>query len=479
MFEVHGKYTQAKVFAENVETECVSQIQAMTNAVQFTNPIAIMPDTHSGKGSVIGFTMPMSDKISPQVTGVDIGCGMLATNIGNTLPLSRDEIDAKIREQVPFGTNTHDATSGINVEKEVPWKDINEEVDRLLKKVNPMFGWTQPTPVIDYDWFVKKCAEIGCKKGTAEKSFGSLGGGNHFCEFSRSTVTGDYWYTIHSGSRNFGKCVCDYWQDRARGIVNAKVSGAYEEVIRKIRETTPNKQDIPARIREYRDSLGVQDMKTGLEYLEGNMAAAYLVDMVFAQAYANINRRVMSYIISRILNVRAPKETIQSVHNFIDFDDLIIRKGAIRSYVGEKMIVPFNMVDGIIICEGKSNPEWNFSAPHGAGRLMSRTAAMKNLDVGYYKQQIREAGIYSSSVGTATLDEAPKAYKRAEDIERLIEPTATIVDRLKPIIAMKDDGRNMREVMIERKKEKQAFKKDRREMARAKMEEKERLARGE
>ena len=346
----------------------------------------------------------------------------------------------------------------------------------MLQRLHKRLGIVYPTPRINYEWFQAKCKQVDCAFSRAVRSLGSCGSGNHFIEFGVSEQTGDTWFTIHTGSRNFGKCVCEYWQGVARSQVLLKRFGDYDEKIREIRDTAKRPQDIPRLIKEFRKSLGIEDVKTDLEYLQDQDMAGYLVDMVFAQAYAHINRSVISFIISEILKVAEPKEAIESVHNFICFNDFIIRKGAIRSYVGEKMIIPFNQVDGLILCEGKSNPDWNYSAPHGAGRVLSRNQAKKDLDQSKYERQMKAAGIYSTSVNSGTLDEAPDAYKKASVIEEAIEPTATIIDRLKPIIAMKDDGGNS--LFLERKKAKRAQKKERREFGRAKMEEREQLLGG-
>jgi len=247
----------------------------------------------------------------------------------------------------------------------------------------------------------------------------------------------NYWITIHTGSRNFGKCVCDYWQDRASSLFKKDKKDVLKDRIIEIRKQYTG-MDIKVKIKEARAELimdGVQ--KSDLDFLEGENAVSYLYDMIFAQKYAEVNRELIAKTILDILGVPAI-DRIETVHNFIDFRDFIIRKGAIRSYIGERITIPFNMRDGILVCEGKSNPEWNYSAPHGAGRLMSRSKAKKVLNMDIFKSQME--GIYSTSVCNNTLDEAPDAYKDSKVIEQAIEPTAKILFKIKPILNMKDSG---------------------------------------
>ena len=291
------------------------------------------------------------------------------------------------------------------------------------------------------------------KPNRAELSIGTLGSGNHFVEASKSDSCEDFWITIHSGSRNFGKMICEYHQEKAKNILDKKRNEGLRDKIEEITSNTSDKTKIPFLINEAKKELGLDfdfDVK-GMEFLEGNDAFEYLIDMVVAQKYAQFNRKMMLNIICGILNVTKPKEIIESTHNYIDFRDFIIRKGAIRSYIGEKMIIPFNMRDGILVCEGKSNSEWNNSAPHGAGRIMSRTKAKESIDIDLFKKQME--GIYSTSVCKGTLDEAPDAYKDSKMIELAIEPTATIIDKLKPLLNIKD--KNSGPSFKERKKQKQ------------------------
>lgn len=257
--------------------------------------------------------------------------------------------------------------------------------------------------------------------------------GNHFIEIGRSAITGDIWITVHTGSRNLGKKICEYWQGVAskRGIFNIK------DEIDRIKKLYP-KSEWEKSIQNVRN-LAKGFIKSDLDYLDGDNKSGYLRDMVVAQEYAELNRYVIMKDIMNILGIKEGIDCIETVHNYIDFKDNIIRKGSIRSYVGERMIIPFNMQAGILVCEGKSNPDWNYSAPHGAGRVLSRSKAKEMVDLEAFKETMK--GVFSTSVGKETLDESPFAYKDSKMIEEAIQPTADIVDRIIPIHNMKDsDG---------------------------------------
>jgi len=259
---------------------------------------------------------------------------------------------------------------------------------------------------------------------------------NHFIELGESQNTGNIWVTIHSGSRNLGKKICEYWQN----IAYERPLPDINKIILEIKEKFP-KKEWQEEIVKAKNKIG-STKKSELDYLKGKDLDGYLSDMYFAQEYASTNRRIIMQTIISVLRETVyekyfkVKETIETVHNYIDSTDYIIRKGAIRSYIGEKMIIPFNMRDGILICEGKSNSEWNFSAPHGAGRVYSRSKAKEELDLQKFEKDME--GIYSTSVGRGTIDESPDAYKDSNIIEKAIEPTAKILDRIIPIHNMKD-----------------------------------------
>lgn len=255
---------------------------------------------------------------------------------------------------------------------------------------------------------------------------------NHFIEIGKSDKTNDYWVTVHSGSRNFGLKIADYWTNVANGQVFV-ATREYNDELNDIMMNCVPKSDISKKIKELKNKykLGIEK-----EFLQGENLIGYLYDMIFAQQYALWNRNTMLSLIQKALNIKNFDEVINTIHNYVDFRDFIIRKGAISSYIGEKMIIPFNMRDGILLCEGKSNEDFNFSAPHGSGRLMSRSKAKEFVDLKDFQQTMKD--VYSTSVCKSTLDESPFAYKSSELIKELIEPTVTILETIKPVLNIKD-----------------------------------------
>lgn len=430
MFTIKGKYTEAKVMIDDVEPACMSQIQNFCNHPAFTNPIAIMPDCHYGSGSCIGFTMPMTEKVIPAVIGVDIGCGVLSLNIGKELLIPLNELDQKIRQRVPMGMSVH-SRGVIHMGKEFPWRRVQESAHRFVLSYGEKFRTITP-PVYDLEWFEQKCKVIGGNFNRMISSIGTLGSGNHYIDLGKD-LKGDYWLSLHTGSRNFGKRICEYWQEIAAKRVQDSYRIKKDQEIEKVRSRYVGEelfQEIETIKKRYGGGIKVR----GLEWLEGADAEGYLFDMIFAQTYAEVNREYIAKIILDILELPY-LDRIETTHNLIDFQDMTIRKGAVRSYKQERFVLPLNMRDGHLICEGKSNPEWNCSAPHGAGRLMSRGKAKRKLSVEEFRGQMK--GIYSSSISKGTLDEAPDAYKDSKMIERTVEPTAEVLDRVVPVLNIK------------------------------------------
>lgn len=443
MIKLNGKYTDAEIMIDEVEEKCMSQIVEMINHPAFINPVRIMPDTHAGAGSVIGFTMPMGDKIIPNTIGVDIGCGMLSVELDYVTSswIKSDpnllEIDRAIRNQIPFGFNVR--KSPYNMEKKFPWEEARSRSRHLALEShnNPRFDCEIDPVEYDMNYFLKKCEDIGLNSQRAMNSIGTLGGGNHFIEFGVSKNTGKVWITVHSGSRQFGNNVCKYWQNRNNQKDKEKSLVEFNRRLSEIKKEYTDKEDrrkIPDIIKKLKYELELNNKtRKGLDYISGEEMAGYLNDMIFAQMYARENRRVM---IENVLDILDGKETkrIESIHNYIDFTDFVIRKGAISSYEGQEMIIPFNMEDGILICEGKSNKDWNFSAPHGAGRVMSRSKAKVELSADESRERMEKAGIFTSVV---PVDECKGAYKDSRIIEKAIGPTAKILDRIVPIMNLK------------------------------------------
>ncbi len=431
-----GRYGEAQIMLPRVSIDATAleQIGKFLDHPAFTGQIAIMPDTHAGAGCVIGFTMPMTERVIPNVIGVDIGCGMLSMNIGSDLEIDHDEVDAFVRRNVPFGMEMHDKAV-IDMNRAFPWERARSLARSLSSYWSATYGVSVQPVRYDMSWFLEKCRQIGIDPKRAMNSLGSLGGGNHFIEIGRSTQDQTLWVTIHSGSRNFGLKVAGYWQAIAmKRLKSGSKSGLAKEIDR-IRAMTEDRSEIGRLIMKAKAANEVHsEIPEGLEWLEGEDAVGYLFDMLFAQVYAEVNREQIAAVLTRALDV-SPIDEVRSTHNFIDFEDRIIRKGAIRAYQGQRMIIPFNMRDGVLICEGKSNDTWNCSAPHGAGRVMSRAQARRELSVKDFQAQM--ADVFSTSVGSGTLDEAPGAYKSASLIEAAIAPTATILHRLLPIHSMK------------------------------------------
>ena len=392
MIELKGKYNKdCKIFTDNIDEESYSVLYKILNEKASEDvKIRIMPDTHLGKGIVVGFTMPLTDRVNPFHIGVDIGCGMLTSKLSDEIKdIPLEKIDKTIKQNIPMGQSTHKKSFNTFFN----FKELNELIRNFIINYNKKFNTKFEVFEIDNEYIEKLCQRVEIDLEKFHNSIGTLGGGNHFIEIGKSS-NNDYYITIHSGSRNFGNQVCR---------CHAKIA--------------KNSEDC---------------------YLQDKEMFDYLIDMVIAQYYAKINRETILKIIKDLLNIEI-EDTFSSVHNFIDFEDFIIRKGAIRSYNGERMIIPFNMRDGILICEGKSNEDWNFSAPHGAGRVLSRMQAKNQLDMKEFIDSMK--GIYSSSVCKNTLDESPMAYKNPNKIEKLIEPTVKIVDKLKPVLNIKSTSK--------------------------------------
>ena len=428
MFELVGKNTTAKIYIDDLDEETIQQIYSFLSHPSFTNPIAIMPDAHKGQGSCIGFTMKMTDRIIPNIIGVDIGCSIQSVNISDlTIPLP--ELDKRIRESITFGSDT--LKKPHYTLKTFPFDQVNAIGKKFHQSYQKHFQIQVPYVEYSAEWFNKKMIQITMDNARFFNSIGTLGSGNHFIEGGRSDNTG-YWITVHTGSRNFGNKVCKYWQYIAKQDFITNYVEKKQQQIHDIKKNS-NRHEIQNEISKL-PNIQIPD---DLLFLEGLNAYYYCCDMLFAQFYADLNRLTILKTIMKILNAEI-KDSVTSIHNFIDFNDFIIRKGAIRSYQNERMVIPFNMRDGVLICEGKSNPLWNYSAPHGGGRVLSRSKAKQTLDLLKFQEQMK--GIYSTSVNYSTLDEAPDAYKDSRVIEDAIQDTATILDRIIPIHNMKDSS---------------------------------------
>lgn len=395
--EIKGKVNTAICYAKIVEDEAIEQIRRMCDhAFTEGSQIRIMPDVHSGKGCTIGTTMTIKDKAVPNIVGVDIGCGMLTINVG------KGDIDFEKLDEA-----AHYIPSGMNV-----WEGRKEK----------------------FDLEALRCyRELKNTKWLA-KSLGTLGGGNHFIEVDEAT-DGTKYLIIHTGSRNLGKQVAEIYQQLAVDLNKGKETyfQQREEIIRTYKEQG-RRNEIQAALDEIAWVKRKATIPEDLCHLYGSFFEDYLHDVEICQRFAKRNREMIAEIILEKTGLTGT-DAFHTIHNYIDTDEMILRKGAIAAHKGEKVLIPINMRDGSVLAIGKGNPEWNYSAPHGAGRVMSRTKAKNTLTMDEYIKTM--SGIYTTSVNEDTLDEAPMAYKRLEDIIDVIKESVEVIDVMKPIYNFK------------------------------------------
>lgn len=378
-----------KIYATTLEDVALEQIKELGEFEPYADSkIRIMPDCHAGAGCTIGTTMEIKDKITPNLVGVDIGCGMLTVKLKEN-EIDLQKLDTVINEFIPNGFNTH----------------------------------AEQKAEFDFDKLIAKNLNID----RAKLSLGSLGGGNHFIEVGE-TSKNELYLVIHSGSRNIGGQVAKHYQNIA--IENLTDSGKEREALISKLKKEGRQNEIGKELKK----LKKPEINKDLAYLTGVDFDNYMHDMELMQKYAVLNRRTMANIILENAGL-TELEAFETIHNYIDFNRMMLRKGAVSAENGETLLIPINMRDGSIIAKGKGNADWNFSAPHGAGRLMGRRQAHKNLDFDEFKEQMKE--VYSTSVLTETLDEAPNAYKPMNEILEAIVDTAEIVDIIKPIYNFK------------------------------------------
>ena len=399
MLEIKGKVNTAICYAKVIEDEAIEQIRRMCDYPMIAgSKIRVMPDVHAGKGCTIGTTMTIVDKAVPNVVGVDLGCGIYTTNLGKI------NIDfANVDEACHF------IPSGMNV-----WEGRQERFD-----------------------LTRLCCYRSLRDSRRlERSLGTLGGGNHFVEIDE-VRDGTKYLIIHSGSRNLGKQVAEFYQklavdlDRGYGTYFEK----RDEIIRTYKEQGRRKE-----IQDALKALHFQiyesepSMPADLCYLSGKYLEDYLHDVEICQEFARRSREKMAEIILQRTGMTGG-EAFHTIHNYIDTEEMILRKGAIAAHAGEKVLIPINMRDGSVLAVGKGNPDWNYSAPHGAGRIMSRTKAKNELSMDEYRKEM--SGVYTTSVNENTLDEAPMAYKSLEDIIDVIRESVDVIDVMKPIYNFK------------------------------------------
>ncbi|WP_226021665.1 RtcB family protein [Halomicrobium salinisoli] len=481
MIELTGAHTDARVMVDDeslVEQSALDQIQELIDHPAFTEPVVVQPDTHWGAGAPIGFTMPLGERVVPNVVGVDVGCGMCATNLGDDLPLADADRERRVREAVPMGQHVHEYDDSVHLVDEFPFERANDVFEQFAAAYEVRFGEPIDPVEFDFDGYDGEYFEGLCDRVLADqaqsmgyviRSVGTLGGGNHFVEFARARESGDYWLVIHSGSRYLGKSVAEYWQStaadrRATDAIREGIPGEYADYLKFDPETvddadlyawvTGGKGESHIRkdaVREDFEGSDIEDAFDALSsvgpgggdwdvpdddlaYLEGREGHGYLVDMLFAQQYARWNRAVMADRICGALGVD-PVERFQSIHNYVDFRDLTIRKGATPAREGQRLVIPFNMAEGSLLARGKGNEAYHETAPHGAGRVMGRREAHETVDMDDFEAAMD--GVYSESVVESVRDEAPMAYKPAEAIAEAVEPTAEVVDWLEPVHNLK------------------------------------------
>lgn len=409
MFELSGKYNTCKIFTDNCDNETISQLTNLLNQESVKgSKIRIMPDTHAGKGCVIGTTMTLQDKVIPNLVGVDIGCGMLA------IKLKEKEIDLKL-------------------------------LDEVINKYVPAGFEIHESPV-SRSFADKIIAPVDVDK--AFKSLSSLGGGNHFLEIDRDS-RGNLWLVVHTGSRHLGIEVCEYYQNRAyEKLQESAKGGSLKQLINSTiseLKTAHREKEISKQIEKIKADYERENntkVPRELAYLTGQDFDDYIHDMQLTQQHAAINRKCIADTIITKMDLHPvskdccyDENCFDTIHNYIDCDNMILRKGSVSAELGEWLIIPMNMRDGSLICIGKGNPDWNYSAPHGAGRIMSRSQAKDRVNLDDFEESMK--GIYSTSVCESTIDESPFVYKPMQEIIDNIKDTVEIIDIIKPIYNFK------------------------------------------
>lgn len=416
MMELTGRYNTAKVFTDIIDETAICQINAILDQpFAKDSKIRIMPDVHAGAGCTIGTTMTIKDKIVPYMVGVDVGCGVLCCQFPANTQLDFDELDKVIRERVPSGLNVHNYEDYFSV-----------------------LGYARDFSPYD---IARHCVdEMVCKDSFKNidrlyNSIGTLGGGNHFIEIDKDD-DGYFYLVIHTGSRNLGKQVAEIYQRQAINNVRKKIPN--EEIAQLIAKlkTEDRLQEISGAIQKYKhDNADTLYLPEYLCYIEGFERSNYLADMVWCNTWASMNRLVIAIAIADALGFDVYQmPMIETVHNYIDTWQ-ILRKGAVDASKGKKLVIPINMRDGTLVCTGKGNPDWNYSAPHGAGRIMSRSEAKSHLSLDEYQDSM--SGVYTTCVSTDTIDEAPMAYKRIQDIVDNIQDTVTVEKIIRPVYNFK------------------------------------------
>lgn len=418
MLELRGKYNTIKVYTDALENTAMRQLLQLANLeIYKNNKIRIMPDCHAGEGCVVGTTIALSNAVTPNLVGVDIGCGVLVVRLKEK-EIDLPRLDNIIRKYVPSGGSVHDTPIATN-------KSIDSLacLDYLVKSKRKL----------------SKHIDARVRKDLAQCSLGTLGGGNHFIEVDKDEQ-GNLYLVIHTGSRHLGIEICDFYQAMAWEELKFKVNNGNRatkqaEFIESIKKSG-RAQDIEKELKKFKYIEKLPSIPYDLAYCEGSLFDAYLHDMGIVQEHSKLNRATIAKVIMEKANLHEV-ERFETIHNYIDIETKILRKGSVSAQHNEKLIIPMNMRDGSLICVGKGNPDWNYSAPHGAGRLLSRSDAKASISLEEYKKTMAEAGIYSTSVNSGTLDESPMAYKPIDEILKHIGDTVEVKTIIKPIYNFK------------------------------------------
>jgi RNA-splicing ligase RtcB len=399
MIEIKGAFNSALCYCDELEDTAAEQIRTVCEQPEFSdNKIRIMPDVHAGKGCTIGTTMTIKDKIVPGMVGVDIGCGMETVEIAER-DLDYEQLDAVIHASIPAGREVRE-----------DYHALNDEIDLSALR----------------------CAQ-NVQMDRARHSIGTLGGGNHFIEVDRAD-DGTLFIVVHSGSRHLGMEVADYYQGEAYKQLSGNSKAQLDKVIAQLK-AEGRSREIQSTVKRLKSEGAYRvTVPKDLAYVSGNLFDDYIHDMKIIQNFASLNRQAMTEVILREMGLTRVGE-FTTIHNYLDTDSMILRKGAVSAKAGERLLIPINMRDGSLICVGKGNDDWNCSAPHGAGRIMSRKAAFDRLSMEEYREQMK--GVFTTSVREKTLDESPMAYKSTESIVNRIAPTADITLRVASVYNFK------------------------------------------
>ena len=432
MIELVGKYTTAKIFAETIEEGVYGQVYDIINCPAFKGQkVVCMPDVHVGASGPCGLVATIGDYICPEHIGVDIGCSVSMMILDKKVPEDKyAEFERHIKNKIPFGFNLN----GHVVIDEKEFRKFLTQGFNKYRNFWPEMLMDLPDQVTE-KWISDQLKRLNMDEGVFYKSLGTVGGGNHFIEYDESATDNLAGVTLHFGSRNFGVKVCKYWMSKTtQPLSKNEMKEAMENFKNEYKKTHSNMKEFQKAKDEFLEGIRSKHING---YLSGDLMKGYLMDMCFAQLYAQFNHITVQKTIKELLIKYGINElrTITSTHNFVDLHDHTLRKSAIRAYAGEEMLVPFNMRDGVAICEGLSNAEWLNACAHGAGRKMSRSKAKAAISMKEFEESMKN--VYSTTVCKGTLDESPMAYKDTTEIKDLITETCKIKFMMIPKINIK------------------------------------------